>query len=777
MQLLISFQGLAQISGIVTDQAGSPIPGISVIETSSGKGVVTGVDGEYTISILDKTEVTLEFSGVGFISQTRTITPETNGSKFDVLLEESTTFLESVVVTGKSQATKVREQAYAVEVVESKGFKNLTTNANEILGKISGVNIRQSGGLGSQFSVSLNGLSGNQLRIFLDGVPMDYFGTSLSLNNFSANLIERIEVYKGVVPIHLSSDALGGAINVITGQKTNSYMDASYSIGSFGTHIASLNTQYRHPNSGLVVRLKSFMNTSQNDYKVPVNLVNRATGKADDESTWVRRFHDAYNSKMAWAETGFIGTPFADQLLMGIMFSENFKELQQPANAIGQAKVPYGDVHEEEEKYITNFSYNKSGLFNNRLNIRAYAVGVFSKKASVDTSSYRYDWSGGKELKTDVSRGEIEGRKTLFTRNLKNYLANINAEYEIASNHNVAFNYSLNNMILNGSDPFKAANNTQFSHPSTVGKQVFGLSYSNSLLNKKVQNSLFAKSYRYFVSSLETDYGGNEVLPFTETKTRVGYGFTSTLHLDNFQIKASYENATRLPELIELFGDGLNSEPAPTLLPEKSNNYNLGVIYTSRSPNHLMVSVNGFIRDAEDFILPIVQGIKVYHHNNGLVLAKGIDLGSSFNYGEHLVFSLNATYLDKRDNDPWRNGAVGTPSSQYKIRIPNEPYLFANFNASYRRKGIINQKDNLSISLSENFVHEFYYRWENLASRDKGIVPSQWTTNLDLVYSLNNEMLNFSFGMANLFDARVYDNFYQLRPGRTYNLKIRYFIN
>ncbi len=45
---------------------------------------------------------------------------------------------------------------------------------------------------------------------------MDYLGTSLTLNNIPPSMIERIEVYKGVVPVHLGADALGGAVNIVT---------------------------------------------------------------------------------------------------------------------------------------------------------------------------------------------------------------------------------------------------------------------------------------------------------------------------------------------------------------------------------------------------------------------------------------------------------------------------------------------------------------------------------------------------------------------------------
>ena len=255
------------ISGKILDLSGTPIVGATVLVQNLGVGAAADEDGYFQLDGLKSDSYKLRISAIGFIAQTLTVQlTQTQQNLLNITLQNDTQMLGEVVITGKSKATEVREQAYAVEVIESKGFKNLSTNANDILGRISGVNLRQSGGVGSAFNLSLNGLSGNQVRIFLDGVPMDYFGTSLSLNNFSANLINRIEVYKGVVPIHLSSDALGGAINVITSGTLSSYIDASYTVGSFGTQLSSLNAQYRHENSGFTARLKSFYNRSDNNY-------------------------------------------------------------------------------------------------------------------------------------------------------------------------------------------------------------------------------------------------------------------------------------------------------------------------------------------------------------------------------------------------------------------------------------------------------------------------------------------------------------------------------
>lgn len=68
---------------------------------------------------------------------------------------------------------------------------------------MSSVRIREEGGMGSNYNFSLNGFSGNQVKFFLDGIPMDNFGSSFNLANISANMAERVEVYKGVLPVNL----------------------------------------------------------------------------------------------------------------------------------------------------------------------------------------------------------------------------------------------------------------------------------------------------------------------------------------------------------------------------------------------------------------------------------------------------------------------------------------------------------------------------------------------------------------------------------------------
>ena len=64
--------------------------------------------------------------------------------------------------------------------------------------------------------LSLDGFSGKHVKLFIDGVPQEGVGSSFGLNNIPINFADRIEVYRGVVPVGFGTDALGGVINIVT---------------------------------------------------------------------------------------------------------------------------------------------------------------------------------------------------------------------------------------------------------------------------------------------------------------------------------------------------------------------------------------------------------------------------------------------------------------------------------------------------------------------------------------------------------------------------------
>lgn len=152
--------------------------------------------------------------------------------------------LEDVQVVGKSMARRMQEQAYAISVLDLKKQYQTAAPLNKLLNSVTSVKIREDGGLGSNYSFSLNGFSGNQVKFFIDGIPMDNFGSSFNLANISANMADRIEVYKGVLPVYLGSDALGGAVNIVSRKMPTTWMPPTPSVLIIRT--ASLSMELTH---------------------------------------------------------------------------------------------------------------------------------------------------------------------------------------------------------------------------------------------------------------------------------------------------------------------------------------------------------------------------------------------------------------------------------------------------------------------------------------------------------------------------------------------------
>lgn len=128
---------------------------------------------------------------------------------------KKTQHLGEVVVRG-NQVKRGNSSAFNVTAVDIRRLRNTNLDLAHILDRVSGVKVREDGGLGSGVSINLNGFTGKHVKQFIDGVPMDGSSSSFGINNIPASFANRIEVYKGVVPVDFGGDALGGAINIVT---------------------------------------------------------------------------------------------------------------------------------------------------------------------------------------------------------------------------------------------------------------------------------------------------------------------------------------------------------------------------------------------------------------------------------------------------------------------------------------------------------------------------------------------------------------------------------
>ena len=88
--------------------------------------------------------------------------------------------LESVTVTGKSKTQRLREGALAVNAIDVHSIVSSISSISGLVDRTAGVKLREEGGVGSDFDLSINGMNGSSVRYFLDGVPLETKGSGLT---------------------------------------------------------------------------------------------------------------------------------------------------------------------------------------------------------------------------------------------------------------------------------------------------------------------------------------------------------------------------------------------------------------------------------------------------------------------------------------------------------------------------------------------------------------------------------------------------------------------
>jgi len=229
-----------RVTGKVTDKAGQPAIGVSVLIEGTRTGVATDLDGKFTIEA--PANSALLFSAIGMENQR---IPVNNRSVINVTMAESSIFLSDVVVTALGIKKERKALGYAVSDIKSEELmKNKTANPiSSLSGKIAGVNITQSSGAaGSGAQIILRGgTSGseskdNQPLFVVDGVIYDNSSTLVGNSAFDGSYksatttsnrimdvnpedIENMSVLKGPAASALYGSRAANGVVLITTKK------------------------------------------------------------------------------------------------------------------------------------------------------------------------------------------------------------------------------------------------------------------------------------------------------------------------------------------------------------------------------------------------------------------------------------------------------------------------------------------------------------------------------------------------------------------------------
>ena len=765
-------QALVTLSGKVTSSDGSPVAQATLAVEGTSYGTYSDDNGNYTLS-LPEGKYTLVVSFVGFKSQRKNI-GLTGKKVVDFVLQEDAVGLKDVEVYAKSKSQKLRESSFAVNALDVKPIVNSLNNLNELVNRASGIKVRQEGGVGSDFDLSINGMSGNSVRYFIDGVPLETKGSEVSLANLPVNIIDHIEMYKGVVPSYLGSDALGGAINIVTKKEKKNYLDVSYGIGSFHTHKADMNAQIVFPKSGIIVRPTVGVNYSKNDYMMKgVEVWDESVRKYVPSNR--KRFHDDYFSLLAQVEVGVTGKPWADDFFVTASYSKVNKELQTGSI---QTKV-YGMAERNGDAYNVSAQYRKKDFILKGLQMQSILSHTWDHSLTVDTAYRVYDWNGDY---IESSRNEITGRE----RSLRHYkrpttMFRSNWDYRINQHHSVNFNYLVNRT---GNDRYDDVDDSFVPSNDIVCKHIIGLSYHQQFLQNKIENTFFVKDYVNHLNIRQTDLywqtGSDEVMG-SNTNNYWGYGVgTRVKFIEPVALKVSFEHSVRLPLARELLGNGSTIYANTALNPERSDNVNVGAFGTwhPATGHSLYYEVNGFMRFVDDYIQAVVaekEGMMQYE-NVPAVHIKGVEGEVRYSWKRNLQCMANVSWQDARDQRKYKDD--GKLSATYLNRVPNRPWLFGAAEANYTFYDVLLKNSSLRLGASYQWVHWYFLTWEAYGAKEsKAQIPAQHVINADMTYSLGNGKYNISVSCDNIFDRLVYDHYKLQKPGRSFFLKFRMFLN
>ncbi|MFZ4861922.1 TonB-dependent receptor plug domain-containing protein [Sphingobacterium sp. Mn56C] len=681
--------------------------------------------------------------------------------------------LKEIIIerTHRSVAQKIRESRYAPEVIDFSDIKSSSKTVVEALNTLPGIRIQQQGGMGTSLNINLNGIDGKDVRVFVDEIPVYLLGRGFELQNLSLNLIDRIEIYKGLVPIQFGADALGGVINIVTAQAGKDFISLGYMYGSWNSQEASINS-FGHPfkNKKLGVGMDAIYRHADNNYWmddvdiVTDSLYNTAKGRG-------RRFNDAYDFALSRLRLEIKDRNWADNFYVIASFTHTFKAWQHGLMAV----KPWGEPFSTEYTAGAAVNWQKSSKHTKNWQLGITTGYNYEQTAFVDTSSRVYFWDSN-FLNTN-KKGESgyfnDGRTPIIRQRI--FYSRENASFKLGKYCTLNINALTTKRDLKGED--KAGISTYEKDPlripQTLLNNFMGVAVESNIWNKRLLSTTAVKHYYSRLRGAHFLINGVFDKLHTASSAELGFGQVFKWMVSpNFAFIPGYEYAIRQPDNREFFGDYILIKPNPDLKSANSHNINLKLQY-SACKGRLFAGLNGIYRNTKNRILltSIASSIAAY---TNLLKTKTLGAEGFITYkpNARLGLHFNATYIDTR--------LVGV--DKFKLfthkyigaQIPNTPYLYGNTQVAYT---LFPNKRRYYFKFlySLSYVHSYFLTWPmNGKKSSKANIPTQFLNDISLSIQTKNDRWSFAIDCKNILNARLFDNYSVQKPGRSFYGKLRY---
>ena len=791
----------AIIKGKVRDEKGSVVSFVTVRVEGTSIATFSETDGTFLLKDVPYGEQTIVITSIEIKSRTSKFHINRPIHEFNPVVSRTDQELNEVKIVQKTEKKEIETTGFAVAVIETKeaSLRNLTTN--ELLDRAVGVRVRQNGGVGSRVEYNLNGMSGSAVGMFLDGIEISTYGSSFNLNNIPPAMIERIEVYKGVLPSHLTGDYVGGAINVVLKKDASqNNITGAMSYGSFNTFQADLSGIYRNKTTGFTTRASGFYTYTDNSYETWGKFSKFVHPDRTLERYYrAKRFNNQYKSVGARFEVGFTNVKWADQFFLGYNISDTYSEIPHGTTMAR----PYVGRFGEYQAHVASLNYNKNNFLVKGLAVNVNAVRSYRSTYVQDTVGQVYNWDGNPRML--IRNGAIipvpptagmgqQGPKSIVQvdRQITNMRTNFG--YTIFPGHRISVNHKLETTDRDDKDLLNPVNKDLIT-VSSVMNNILAFNYEAQLFSDKLKTNLLGKytSNRTIQTRPElVEQDGINVVNRIEKKAvnnNKGYGATVSYNaFSKMYIIGSTQNSYVAATENQLYGDPENNIlENQGLVPEKNVNYNLGFRHgpMQMGKHKLTLYASAFWRNGfnkitqqavEDQIVPGRESdadIQVTKFVNiGRTQSKGFEGEIIYVYDNR----LNALFNFSKFNTLFKQkfDQKGNPHDLYNLQLPNEPFFTMNGSVQYRLNDKFQKKSILNIYYNSGFVGPFGTVW---MESEWFTTPTQFYHDIGASYRFPNGKMVASLDFKNILNAEMYDNFGVQKPGRAISIKLNYTIS
>jgi iron complex outermembrane receptor protein len=562
--------------------------------------------------------------------------------------------VENIVVTApRPSATERRAPTGFVTVIDPEEHAEQLETVTDALAESVGVQVRRFGGLGAFSTASIRGSSANQVQVYLDGIPLSRArNETVNLADLPLDSLERIEVYRGTVPVSFGSAGIGGVVNLVTKPPSATpSSEVSASFGSFTTRktVAS-HTRRLH---GIDVLAYVTYLGSQGDFDF---LDDNGTPSNPTDDVVTARRNNAFDSIEALLKAS---TSIAGGLRLDLTSESFFKDQGVPGIGAFQSRT----ASLSDLRLLNSLRLDAGDLLAADLDLSGTVFGIYDR---LDFRDLDGELGTGKQDRRDESSlagGNLTGSYVpLFTPALTQTLS----WFAELSHETFAPSNAL-------ATPANQPNQTRL-------HTTLGLQAETSLFDERL---VLVPTVRY--EHLRDDAAATFTLsgepdgPEQTTKRDLFSASIGALArlAPGIELRANLGGFQRAPNFSELFGNRGGFVGNSDLKEETAINRDIGIVVT---PNRigwidgLRFEYAYFNNDVDDLIVLVQNAQRVSRPQNvSSARLRGHELSLHTTLAGHLGIDTNYTHQDTEDRSriPSRRGKQlpGRPQDELFTRI------------------------------------------------------------------------------------------------------------